>query len=184
MGQPSPLPPRRVVVPNFFYLTAAAPSGQLSGKALGRKREMHRGNKRTPRHVKVSPCAASQSPLGESYNPFALLTGEWVMLHQTTTKICKCNLRAGDSRIKKALKTYRRPHGLPPRRLATIFSRCRRETGDINMMRIAVAGGGGLGYMLATGISQAANAYNVIILSRYVGLAQCCAVKGHKLILS
>ncbi|KAG9251445.1 uncharacterized protein F5Z01DRAFT_280935 [Emericellopsis atlantica] len=34
------------------------------------------------------------------------------------------------------------------------------------MMRVAVAGGGGLGYLLATGISQADNAYNVIVLSR------------------
>lgn len=36
------------------------------------------------------------------------------------------------------------------------------------MMRIAVAGGGGLGYMLATGLSQADNAYNVVVLSRTV----------------
>ena len=36
------------------------------------------------------------------------------------------------------------------------------------MMRIAVAGGGGLGYMLATSLSQADNAYNVIVLSRTV----------------
>ncbi|KAL2202819.1 NAD(P)-binding protein [Sarocladium strictum] len=34
------------------------------------------------------------------------------------------------------------------------------------MMRIAIAGGGGLGYLLATQISQAANAYNVVVLSR------------------
>ncbi|PNY25798.1 Uncharacterized protein TCAP_04278 [Tolypocladium capitatum] len=34
------------------------------------------------------------------------------------------------------------------------------------MMRIAVAGGGGLGYLLATQLSQAANAYNVVVLSR------------------
>ncbi|KAH0599911.1 hypothetical protein MHUMG1_02701 [Metarhizium humberi] len=35
-----------------------------------------------------------------------------------------------------------------------------------NMMRIAVAGGGGLGYLLALQLSQAANAYNVVVLSR------------------
>ncbi|GAB0142907.1 hypothetical protein EsHS_00003444 [Epichloe bromicola] len=34
------------------------------------------------------------------------------------------------------------------------------------MMRIAVAGGGGLGYLLALQLSQAANAYNVVVLSR------------------
>ncbi|QUC16129.1 uncharacterized protein UV8b_00370 [Ustilaginoidea virens] len=33
-------------------------------------------------------------------------------------------------------------------------------------MRIAVAGGGGLGYLLALQLSQAANAYNVVVLSR------------------
>ncbi|KAK8920809.1 hypothetical protein VCV18_008114 [Metarhizium anisopliae] len=38
------------------------------------------------------------------------------------------------------------------------------------MMRIAVAGGGGLGYLLALQLSQAANAYNVVVLSRSVGL--------------
>lgn len=36
------------------------------------------------------------------------------------------------------------------------------------MMRIAVAGGGGLGYMLATSLSQADNAYSVVVLSRKV----------------
>lgn len=36
-------------------------------------------------------------------------------------------------------------------------------------MRIAVAGGGGLGYLLALQLSQAANAYNVVVLSRSVG---------------
>jgi ketopantoate reductase len=36
------------------------------------------------------------------------------------------------------------------------------------MMRIAVAGGGGLGYLLASAISQADNAYNVVVLSRTV----------------
>jgi ketopantoate reductase len=35
-------------------------------------------------------------------------------------------------------------------------------------MRIAVAGGGGLGYVLATTIAAADNAYNVIVLSRTV----------------
>ncbi|OAA33550.1 isoflavone reductase family protein [Moelleriella libera RCEF 2490] len=34
------------------------------------------------------------------------------------------------------------------------------------MMRIAIAGGGGLGYLLAFQLSQAANAYNVVVLSR------------------
>lgn len=38
------------------------------------------------------------------------------------------------------------------------------------MMRIAVAGGGGLGYLLALQLAQAANAYNVVVLSRSVGL--------------
>lgn len=38
------------------------------------------------------------------------------------------------------------------------------------MMRIAVAGGGGLGYLLASQLSQAANAYNVVVLSRFVRL--------------
>lgn len=36
------------------------------------------------------------------------------------------------------------------------------------MMRIAVAGGSGLGYLLATTIAAADNAYNVIVLSRTV----------------
>lgn len=35
-------------------------------------------------------------------------------------------------------------------------------------MRIAVAGGGGLGFMLATALSEAENAYNVVVLSRSV----------------
>ncbi|KAF4591888.1 isoflavone reductase family protein [Ophiocordyceps camponoti-floridani] len=35
------------------------------------------------------------------------------------------------------------------------------------MMRIVVAGGGGLGYLLATQLSRAANAYSVVVLSRY-----------------
>ncbi|RDA93727.1 hypothetical protein CP533_0217 [Ophiocordyceps camponoti-saundersi (nom. inval.)] len=34
-------------------------------------------------------------------------------------------------------------------------------------MRIVVAGGGGLGYLLATQLSRAANAYSVVVLSRY-----------------
>ncbi|OTA00773.1 hypothetical protein A9Z42_0010600 [Trichoderma parareesei] len=34
------------------------------------------------------------------------------------------------------------------------------------MMRIAVAGGRGLGFLLATELAQAANAYNVVVLSR------------------
>ncbi|KAF5022792.1 hypothetical protein F66182_5156 [Fusarium sp. NRRL 66182] len=34
------------------------------------------------------------------------------------------------------------------------------------MMRIAIAGGSGLGYLLATQLSEAANAYQVVILSR------------------
>lgn len=36
------------------------------------------------------------------------------------------------------------------------------------MMRIAVAGGCGLGYLIATGLSQAETAYNVVVLSRTV----------------
>lgn len=36
------------------------------------------------------------------------------------------------------------------------------------MMRIAIAGGGGLGYLIAAGLSQADNAYNVVVLSRTV----------------
>ncbi|PHH87496.1 hypothetical protein CDD83_8818 [Cordyceps sp. RAO-2017] len=35
------------------------------------------------------------------------------------------------------------------------------------MMRIVVAGGGGLGCLLATQLSQAANAYSVVVLSRF-----------------
>ncbi|KAJ4194502.1 hypothetical protein NW767_010006 [Fusarium falciforme] len=35
------------------------------------------------------------------------------------------------------------------------------------MMRIAIAGGSGLGYLLAKELSEAANAYNVVVLSRF-----------------
>lgn len=35
-------------------------------------------------------------------------------------------------------------------------------------MRIAIAGGSGLGYLLAKELSEAANAYNVVVLSRFV----------------
>lgn len=38
------------------------------------------------------------------------------------------------------------------------------------MMRIAIAGGTGLGYLLASQLSQAANAYQVVILSRSVSI--------------
>jgi nucleoside-diphosphate-sugar epimerase len=34
------------------------------------------------------------------------------------------------------------------------------------MMRIAIAGGGGLGYLLASGFASAATAYNIVVLSR------------------
>lgn len=43
--------------------------------------------------------------------------------------------------------------------------------GKQNIMRIAVAGGGGLGYMIATQLFQAEAAYNVIVLSRAVSRA-------------
>lgn len=36
------------------------------------------------------------------------------------------------------------------------------------MMRIAVAGGSGLGYLLAKALSEAPTALNVVVLSRYV----------------
>lgn len=36
------------------------------------------------------------------------------------------------------------------------------------MMRIAVAGGRGFGFLLATELAQATNAYNVVVLSRSV----------------
>lgn len=45
------------------------------------------------------------------------------------------------------------------------------------MMRIAVAGGGGLGYLLATSLSQADNAYNVVVLSRTVRVLPPCHEK-------
>jgi ketopantoate reductase len=38
------------------------------------------------------------------------------------------------------------------------------------MMRIAIAGGSGLGYLLAKELSEAANAYNVVVLSRFVSI--------------
>lgn len=41
------------------------------------------------------------------------------------------------------------------------------------MMRIAVAGGIGLGYLIAEGLASAENAYNVVVLSRYVSMTSC-----------
>lgn len=38
------------------------------------------------------------------------------------------------------------------------------------MMRIAVAGGIGLGYLIAEGLANAEIAYNVVVLSRYVSM--------------
>jgi ketopantoate reductase len=38
------------------------------------------------------------------------------------------------------------------------------------MMRIAIAGGTGLGYLLASQLSQAAYAYQVVVLSRSVSI--------------
>lgn len=37
-------------------------------------------------------------------------------------------------------------------------------------MRIAIAGGSGLGYLLAKELSEAANAYNIVVLSRFVSI--------------
>lgn len=45
------------------------------------------------------------------------------------------------------------------------------------MMRIAIAGGSGLGYLLAKELSEAANAYNVVVLSRFVSLLSFKAVE-------
>ena len=42
------------------------------------------------------------------------------------------------------------------------------------MMRIAIAGGGGLGYLLASQLSQAPSAYNIMVLSRTVSLVRRC----------
>lgn len=38
------------------------------------------------------------------------------------------------------------------------------------MMRIAVAGGGGLGYLIAEELANTGNAYNVVVLSTRVSL--------------
>lgn len=38
------------------------------------------------------------------------------------------------------------------------------------MMRIAVAGGGGLGYLIAEELANAGSAYNVVVLSTSVSL--------------
>ena len=39
------------------------------------------------------------------------------------------------------------------------------------MMRIAVAGAGGLGYLIATQLARAEQAYNVVVLSRSVSMS-------------